>query len=233
MDLEDLVLEDVVQAPQALQAVGRLEQVLLLVEGQVEMGGDDVRDPVGGVLPQGGDDGIEVGVLVELQVFLEERQDPLQELLGVRRPVLGLLEDLGQDLVVRVGAEVLDDPGPALALDDDLHVLLVGLDRPDDLRRHPHGIDVLGAGVVDRGVHLGREEDHLVLLGGLLQGLDGRGPADDERHQGRREDDEVPEGDQRDVPDDFAVLGFWHGSRSDRRGEFLQPTGRWLRPSPG
>ncbi len=90
------------------------------------MGGDDVGDPVRGVLAQGRDDRIEIGVLVELEVILEEGQDPLQQLLGDFGPVVvDLLDLLGQDLIEGVGAQVLQDPGPALPFDDDLHVLVV------------------------------------------------------------------------------------------------------------
>ena len=54
-----------------------------------------------------------------------------------------------------------------------------------------------GCGLVDRGVVLRGEEDPLVLAERVLEGAGRGGPSDYERHHHVREDDDVPERDDR------------------------------------
>ena len=191
VQLFDLDVEHVGDAGEAIGGIEDVEELLLFVDGELEVGGDGVGQLGGLVHADGGDHGLVVQRLLELDVLLEERGDALHELLDLRRHLeQGLAGADGGDEEA-VGVVHLDGAGALDAFDEHLDVAVGHLDALDDVADGAGGVDVSGVGLVDGGVMLGGEEDLAVAGQGLFEGADAGFAADDEGRHHVGEDDHV------------------------------------------
>ena len=179
---------------------------------------------IGGVFNGGQDLGGDT--LAEFQVFFEPFDDP---------PGKRLVREAGSGGLVQIDhfpfqelAVVLNvlDPDPSQALYKHLDRAFREIDRLDNLGPRPDGEQVAGPGIFDFGVSLGREGDMLPRLHGLLDGVQGFLPADEQRHHDVGKDDDVPKGeDGQDLPGGRTFLreflgrglGRLHGSEGTGR----------------
>ena len=75
VELLDLDIEHLGDAGQAVDRIEDFEQFLLLFDGELQVGADGVGQLAGIVHPDGGDHGLVVQVLAELDVLLEQAGD--------------------------------------------------------------------------------------------------------------------------------------------------------------
>ena len=197
LELVDLGLEDGGDAVQALEGRDHLEQVLLLLDAHEQVGGDGVGEAAGIVHADGGDHRVVLQVVRQLDVLLEQRHHAAHGALDIARRVAVAGEHLHDDAEEAAVLLPLDGAAAVGALDEELDVAVGQLQALHHVRHAAHRVDVLRLRVVDLRVVLGREEHPLVLVQGVLEGADRRGPADDERHHHVREHDQVPQRDDR------------------------------------
>ncbi len=197
LELVHLGLEDGGDAVEALEGRHHLEQVLLLLDAHQQVRGDRVRQAAGVVHPHRGDHRVVLQVVRELHVLLEQRHHAAHRALDVAGGVAVAGQHLDDDAEEAPVLLPLDGAPAVGALHEELDVAIGQLQALDDVGDAAHGVDVLGLRVVDLRVVLRREEHPLVLLQRVLEGADRRRPADDKRHHHVREDDQVPQRDDR------------------------------------
>src|SRR5882724_10063194 len=199
LDLEDLDLgaHEAEHLLEALGRVGHLEQRLLVLELDAEVGDDRVGEPRGLVDRGHRHDHLGRDLLVELDVGLEGGVDAADEGFDLGRLVAHLLEGLGLDQEVLGVAQVARDARPLLALDQHLDGAVGQAEELHDRAERADPVDVVLGGVIGLGVLLRREEDELLLVHRLLEGADRLLPPDEERHHHVREDDDVPQRQER------------------------------------
>ena len=194
VELFDLDIEHVGDARQARGGIEDAEQFLLLLDAELQVGGDGVGELGGLVHAHGGDDGLVVERLLQLDVLLEEGGDALHELLDGRRHFeLGLAGAHRGDKEA-VAVVDLDGLGALHAFDQNLDIAVGHLDALHDVADGADLVDFLGLGLVDGGVVLGGEKDLAVAVERLFEGAHARLAA---HHEGRHhvgEDHHVPDG---------------------------------------
>ena len=194
----DLALHEGVDLFQALGDAEDLQQFLLVGDPDVEVRGDAVGQLAGVLDARQGGQGLGRHLLVQLNVGLELLDHGAAQGLdlGRRRCVLGHQGDLaGEPFGLFREA---DDAGAAATLDEHLHRAVGQAQELEDGRHDADLEDVVVAGIVVVLVLLGDEQD-LARLGlhGLLEGADGLVASDEERDGLVREDDDVPQGEDR------------------------------------
>ena len=133
-------------------------------------------------------------LLVELDIALEVARDRTRQGFGLDLVADLLGQNFGPRLVEFVRARVLGDLGARQAFDEHLHGAVRQLEQLQHGRQHADRIDGIGRRVLGRGIDLGREQDDMLsLLHHLLQGADRLLAADEQRHDHMREDDDVPQ----------------------------------------
>ncbi len=197
-DLE-LAVQELEHVLETLRDLDQVEDLHLLFDGDVHVGGDQVGEVAGIV-------------------------DAFHELRGARRDLGHEADDLARRLLhvhhqrldlERIGVDVLhlhhtgaqvrmllrqtQDPEALDALEDQMEALLAGLQRLHDATRRAHRIQIFCARIVHRSVLLGHDPDGLArLLHGLHHG-ERLGPTHRDRHDAAREEDRVPQRQNRDV----------------------------------
>ena len=200
------------QLEHALQAdleVHRLEDVLLLLDGGVDVGGDQVCQMSRGL-------------------------DALEQLLGHHRDLRQHVDDLARR-VLQVERERLDlDVAAALveqrrdargeeglllgdlvdaeardALDHDVEAVLAGARQLDDARGRADLVQVVLRGIVDLGGALRDDAEQRVLARRLLDEADGLGATDGQRHDGAREEHAVAQRQDGQLARQILRLEFW------------------------
>jgi hypothetical protein len=139
-----------------------------------------------------------VVVVRHLDVLLEQRHHAAHRALGVNAGFLVRRDRLHHDPVETFVFLPLDDARALDPFDQHLDVAAGQLEALDDVRHAPDGEDVGRLRVVDGGVVLHGDENPLVLHQRALEGPDGEGPADHERHHHVREHDHVAEREDRE-----------------------------------
>ena len=197
LELVHLGLEDGDDAVEALQRREDLEQVLLLLDGQHQVGGDRVGQLAGVLDPHRRQHRVVVQVVRELHVLLEEADHLGHHRLDAAGR-LGLARDqLHHHLEEALLLLELEGAAAVEAFDEHLHVAVGQLQALDDVADRAERVDLVGGRVVAGGVVLGREEDPLALDERVLERLDRAGPPDHERDHHVREDHHVPQRDHR------------------------------------
>ena len=182
------------QAEDALQPLGHrieLEQLLLLGDLERQMRGDRVGE-LGRLLDLvDRDDHLGRHLLVQLDVVLELRDHGPRrglQLGGLGRRLFHVdgigLEELGL-------AGVADDLDATAALDQHLHGVVGQLQKLQHGAERADRVDVVGAGIVLAGVLLGDQQDLLVVLHDLFEGLHALLATDEERHDHAGKHDDV------------------------------------------
>ena len=170
---------------------------------------DGVGELAGIVDLHGGVFDLALEVARELDVLLEQGDDLAHHLVRLGGDVARLRHGLDDHLEEAFFVAALDRATAVEAFHENFDVPVGKLDRLQDVRDGPDGVDVRGAGVVGRRVMLGGEEDAPIVRQRMLQSPDRRGPSDDERHHHVREDHDVSKGDHRERLVDFgAILAF-------------------------
>ena len=132
-------------------------------------------------------------LLVELHILLELLHDGAGQRLDLARIGDGLGEHLGLNLEeARIVDEGLD-AGAGGALDQHLDGAVGQLQELQHARHGADAVDVVAAGIVLARALLGDEQDLLVVLHHLLEGLNRLLATDEQRNDHVREDDDVPE----------------------------------------
>ncbi len=193
LELVDLALEDRAEAGQALLGREDLQDVLLVLHPEDEVGGDGVGQLARILHADCGEHRVVVEVVGELDVLLEEGDDLGHHRLDAPAALVLARDQLHDDLEeCRLLAE-LQGAAPVQPLYEDLHVPIGELQALDDVADGAQGVDLVGPGIVLRCVVLRRQEYPLSLDEGVLEGLDGARPSDHERDHHVGKDHDVPQ----------------------------------------
>ncbi len=193
LELVHFAFEHAGDAVETLDGRDDLEEVLLLLDADEQVSGDGVAQLRRVVDADGGDHGVEVQVVRELDVLLEHRDDAAHHRLDVGGHVLRARDHLHDDPEEALVFLPLDRAGAVDTLDQHLDVAVGQLQALHDVGDAAHREDVVRLRLVHRGVVLGGEEDPLVLAEGVFEGPDRRRTPDHERHHHVREHDDIPQ----------------------------------------
>ena len=187
---------------------GRLQDRLLVLQLEGEVGHDGVGEPAR--IVDGGHAGehLRRDALVELDVGFEGGLHLAEQRLQLHVPLHLLVELLGPDLVEPLLGDERVEPHPPLSLDQRLHRAVGELEQLDDGGERAHREEVVEGRLVGLGLLLRGQHHGLVLAHGVLEGGDGLLAADEERHDHVREDDDVPQGKERQDVDAGALLAL-------------------------
>ncbi len=190
-----------------LETEFELEQLLLLGDLEREMGGDGVGK-LGRLLDLvDRDHHLGRHLLVELNVVLEFRDDGPGSGLQFGRVTRRFFHVDGIGLEELGLAGVADDLHAAAALDQNLHGVVGQLQELQHGAERADRIDVVGAGVVLAGVLLGDQQDLLVVLHDLFEGLHTLFTTDEKRDDHAGKHDNVA---QRQDGIDSSLMGGVH-----------------------
>ncbi len=190
----DFDVEHIGNARQARRGIEDAEQFLLLLDADLQICRDGVRELGCLVHAHGGDDGLVVERLLQLYVLLKERGDALHQLLGGRCHFKIGLAGAHRGHEEAVAVVHFDGLGALHALDQHLDVAIGHLDALHNVADGADLVDFLGLGFVDRGVVLRGEKDLAVAVERFFQRTHAGLPA---HHEGRHhvgEDHHVPDG---------------------------------------
>jgi hypothetical protein len=183
-----------------------LEDDLLLLDLEIQMEGDEVRETPGLLDGARGHEDFLRDRFAEFGGLLEVGDERPHERLGLGVAGEHLLDDLDPDLDVGVGLEELHDPHAPHALHQRLRGAIGELELLQDVGDAADLVHVLGRRILDLRRPLGDEGDLMPAAHGLLERDDRALAADEERHDEVREEDEVPQGDQREFLGYASVL---------------------------
>ncbi len=177
----DLAVEHVGQHLQPLPLVRGLEDLLLYIDRDLGVVGDQIGEtPAVGHAP-GGLEGLGRDVLAEVDEPLELRDDVADEGLRLDSGLLDLRERLDVGPQEGVGVDVAVDADAAGALDHDADGAVRQGQGLHDLADGPDVVEVVGPRVVDADVALCQQRDPPVLFHGRLERLDGARAAHEQR----------------------------------------------------
>ncbi len=179
---------------QALGRIENLEQLLLLFDGKLQVGGDGVGQ-LGRIFhAHGRDHGLVVQRLAQLDVLLEQPGHALHAGFDLRIGFGGVARHPHRDLHVALGLADLQNLAALDALDQNLDIAVGQLQALHDVDDRAHLVNLVGLGLVHAGIVLGRQENLLVAGQRLFQRAHARLPAHHERSHHVGEDDHVPDG---------------------------------------
>ena len=201
LDLEDLDLgpheaEDLLEA---LGGIQQLEQRLLLLELDPEVGDDRVGQTRRLVDGRHRHDHLRRDLLVELDVVLERGVDAADQRLHLSGLVAGLLDGLCVDQEAVGLIDIPQDARPLLALDEHLDGAVGQPEQLHHRAERPDAIDVVLGRLVRLGVLLRCQQDRLLLVDRLLERPDRLLATDEQRDHHVREHDDVAQRQERDA----------------------------------
>src|SRR6266404_488841 len=191
VQLFQLDFENVANAIEALKRVDGFEQILLFVDGELKVGGDGVREARRIVDTRGGDHGVVIQALRELDELFVEAGNFLDGLLDLRgRFDAGVQEAHGSAEKAFFAGDG-DSAGALDTFDQNFDIAVGELDALNDVRERADGVDFFGFGIIDGSIVLRGQENLLVAGKGLFERAHTGFAADDERRHLLREDNHV------------------------------------------
>ena len=188
-----------------------LEDRLLLLDLQVQVERDEVREPAGLLDAHGRHEHLLRDGLPQLRGLLEVRDEIAHERFRLDVDLRDLGDELDTHFEVRVVLDELQHAHALLAF----HERLRGAVRQLQLLQHgrdaPDLVQVLARGILRLCLALSDEGDHMILAHRLFERGDRTLPADEQRHDEVREQDQVPQRDQRQHVRDTGSLVLGHG----------------------
>ncbi len=168
VQLLDLHVQQVGDPRQPFGGIKQVQQLLLLLDRELQVGGNGVSQLARLVHPHGGDDGFVVQALLQLDVLLKQAGDLLHQLLGLGAGRSDARHADGRDKeAIRVVH--FSGFGALQTLNQYFNVSVRHLHALDDVANGPDGVDILRLGLVDAGVVLRRQEDAPVAVERLFQ----------------------------------------------------------------
>ncbi len=208
----DLLAQQFVHALEPVERIDALEHRLRVLDLELEVRCREIRQSP--VIVDIYDDRHHLGRhgLSKRDRLLEIVSDVSRKRFDFERLGNGRVRDrFDGSLKVDVTRVVPRHANAADALDEDADPVVRQFQHPHDHRRGADRVEVAVLGLFDRGVALRREQDHPVVGQRLLDGGDRPVAAHKERHDHVREDDDVPERQNREVVRDLdrALAGGW------------------------
>ena len=191
VELLDFDIEHFGHPRQAVDRIEDFEQLLLLFDGELEIGPHGIGQLARVVHPDGRDHRLVIQVLAELYVLLEQARDAADERVQLRP---------GLHLVCRSTNDRAEEPfivvhrdhfAPFDALDQDFDVAVRQFQALDNVDDRAYRVNFVGLRFVDRRIVLGRKKDFLVPGHRFFQGPDARFAAYHEGCHHVRKDDHI------------------------------------------
>ena len=194
IELLNLHIEHVGEARQPRRRIEDGQQLLLLLDAHLQIRGNGVGELGRLVHAHGGDDGFVVQRLLQLDVIFKQRRHALHQLLGRGRHLEVALAGAHRGHKEAVAVGDFKRLGALHAFHQHLDVAVGHLHALHDVADGPDLEDVLGLGLVDRGVVLRGEKDLAVAGERLFERAHARLPAHHERGHHVGKDDHVADG---------------------------------------
>ena len=190
----DLDVEHVGDAVQALRRIENLQQFLLLFDGKLQVGGNDVGE-LGRIFhAHGRDHGFVIQRLAKLYILLKQRGHALHARFDLGVHFGGIAGDPNVSLHVAVRVGSLEQSAALNAFHQHLDVAIGQLEALHDVDDGADLVNLIGLGLVDGGIVLSGQKDFLVRGQRLFEGPHAGLSAHDERRHHVRKDDHVPDG---------------------------------------
>ncbi len=174
VELFDFDVEHVGDARQPRRGIEDAQQFLLLFDAELQIGGDGVGELGRLIHAHGGDDGFVIERLLQLHVLLEQAGDALHQLLNGGRH-FEIASCRCERWRQRSHPVVhLDRLGALHAFDQHLDVAVRHLDALHDVADGADLENLLGLGLVDRGVVLRGKKDLAIAVERLFKGANAR-----------------------------------------------------------
>ncbi len=209
IELFDLDVEHFSDSGEAVDGVEDFEQFLLLFNRELEVGAYGIGELAGLIHADGGNHGLVVQVLAELDVLFEEAGDAADELveLGAGFDFVRGSTHGGAEEAFLVGDG--HDFGAFHAFHQDFDIAVGQLETLDDVDDGADAVDFVGLGFIDRGIVLGGKKDLLVARHCLFQRPHTGFAPHDERGHHVRKDDHIADGHHRQT----FCIGFFLRSK--------------------
>ena len=194
VELFDLNVQHVGDAGEALSGIEDFEQFLLFFDRELQVGGDGVGEFGRVFHADGGDHGLVVQRLAELDVLFEQGSDALHCGFERRGRLRGGASHADGGLEKAFCFNDLQDAGAFHAFDQDFDIAVGQLEALHDVDDGADFVDFVGLRLVNAGVVLGGEEDLFVARQSFFEGANAGLATDHERRHHERENDHVPDG---------------------------------------
>ena len=181
VELFQFAVENLRHAVQAFQHVEVFQQLLLFLDGNLQVGGDGVGKLGGIVHARRGDHGVVIQALREFDVLLEEPVDALVTACSICGEGSARWAPAQRGAVEAFFAGDLHGLGALHAFDQHADVAVGQAYALHDVGQRSHGENFFRLGIVHRSVMLRGQENLLVARQGLFEGAHGGFAADDER----------------------------------------------------
>ena len=194
VQLFDFDVEDIGDAGEAFGGIEDFQQFLLLLNGELQVGGDDVCEFGRIFHAHGRNHGLVVERLAQLDILFEEGGHALHAGFKRRVSLAAIAGDAHRGLHEALGVDHLQNLAALHAFNQDLDVAVGQFEALHDVNDGADLVDLIGLRFVDGGVVLGSEENLLVGRQRLFQGPHARFTAHHERRHHEGKDDHVPNG---------------------------------------
>ena len=170
------------------------EQILLVLDLEVQLPGDGVREP-GGVVhgPDSGDEFLGYFLVLRQIVSKTALSPRTRAWISTSRSRIWSARDSTSTLKEAVVFDEPPNPSSSTSFHKNLDGIVGKLEHLDDLTDSPDIKDIVLLRVGLLRILLRDEKDHLIGLHGRFQRLDGAIPPDEQRYHHVRKYDDVPE----------------------------------------
>ena len=171
IELLDLDIEYVANASQTLRGIENFQQLLLLLNRELQVGGDGVSQ-LGRIFhAHRGNHGFIIQRLAELDVLFEKSSNPLHAgfNLGLHFSSVACHPDGSLHVAFSIGD--LKNLAAFDAFDEYFDVAVGKLQALNDVDNRAHLVNLVGLGLIDAGVVLSSQENLLVTRKCLFQGV--------------------------------------------------------------